>query len=609
MKKTKPIVSILLTFCILLCAIPIGNVSSFFAACLQTITQTANALDLFDATPTDATMSDATPSDATPADALPMDPFDYVDTSKGTPYHINVRSTEHSADNVANFDGYASVSYYRKTVTEADKKMILSYWEQWNKNLPHPYQSFSEYIAEYGYETEEDWYSYFGNLSFMALFSKEGAIVMPYTEGATWYIVNDGIICRNNNAGYAAVGGLKKYTHANGYFTLQGERLFDDEYQFGRVFSNGIAFVRRAVKANFQYTQWGETYDKEVNAYLIDTNGNIVLDLSDNFAITVGGPNYDGAIDGLPWYFDSFCDWYSEGLFNFGCPVLLNENVQNAVERGSGKVSWKATGPKFCGYFDIKGNIVIPQSFADCKPFYGGLAAVQDADITTIEAPETQPVDDVPGSAKPIKTDDYPKTTIVAKKWGFIDKDGNTVIPFEYDFAERFYGDYAVVSKDEKYGIINRNNEIIVPFSYKKMSSHISDGLFVCEDEEGIKIKTLDETTVFTLRKDAYSDYSDYIDGVLYYVCDHKLYSVTINRDIIPGDVDGDGKVTSADARLALRASVGLEKYKKDSAPYIAADVTEDGNITPEDARYILRASVKLEDLSKLKKQQQDPDS
>lgn len=69
------------------------------------------------------------------------------------------------------------------------------------------------------------------------------------------------------------------------------------------------------------------------------------------------------------------------------------------------------------------------------------------------------------------------------------------------------------------------------------------------------------------------------------------------------GDVDGDGKVTSADARLALRASVKLEEYPKGSAQYIAADVTGDGNITPEDARYILRASVKLEDLSLLQKQ------
>ena len=70
-----------------------------------------------------------------------------------------------------------------------------------------------------------------------------------------------------------------------------------------------------------------------------------------------------------------------------------------------------------------------------------------------------------------------------------------------------------------------------------------------------------------------------------------------------PGDVDGNGKVESADARLALRASVKLEKdIVEGTAAFRAADVTGDGVIKAEDARYILRASVKLEDLNNLKK-------
>ena len=64
------------------------------------------------------------------------------------------------------------------------------------------------------------------------------------------------------------------------------------------------------------------------------------------------------------------------------------------------------------------------------------------------------------------------------------------------------------------------------------------------------------------------------------------------------GDVDGDGKLTPADARLSLRASVGLEKYKKGSAQFLACDADKDGTLTPADARLILRASVGLEKLS-----------
>ena len=64
------------------------------------------------------------------------------------------------------------------------------------------------------------------------------------------------------------------------------------------------------------------------------------------------------------------------------------------------------------------------------------------------------------------------------------------------------------------------------------------------------------------------------------------------------GDVDGDAKVTSADARLALRASVELEQYAPFSAAFAAVDVNRNGAMEPADARLILRASVGLEQLT-----------
>ena len=68
------------------------------------------------------------------------------------------------------------------------------------------------------------------------------------------------------------------------------------------------------------------------------------------------------------------------------------------------------------------------------------------------------------------------------------------------------------------------------------------------------------------------------------------------------GDVDGDGTITPADARLALRASVGLFAdgddtfdFGADSRPFLAADCDSSGAVEPGDARTILRASVGLE--------------
>ena len=65
------------------------------------------------------------------------------------------------------------------------------------------------------------------------------------------------------------------------------------------------------------------------------------------------------------------------------------------------------------------------------------------------------------------------------------------------------------------------------------------------------------------------------------------------------GDVDGNGKIESADARLALRASVHLTDDPKDvkegTAGYKAADYDGNGKVESSDARKILRVSVNLD--------------
>ncbi|MBQ6118334.1 MAG: Ig-like domain-containing protein [Clostridia bacterium] len=80
-----------------------------------------------------------------------------------------------------------------------------------------------------------------------------------------------------------------------------------------------------------------------------------------------------------------------------------------------------------------------------------------------------------------------------------------------------------------------------------------------------------------------------YKDAITLTVTDGKT------ETFLPGDVDGNGEVTPGDARLALRASVQLEKYEPGSAAFLAADADGNGEIESSDARTILRVSVKLE--------------
>ena len=64
---------------------------------------------------------------------------------------------------------------------------------------------------------------------------------------------------------------------------------------------------------------------------------------------------------------------------------------------------------------------------------------------------------------------------------------------------------------------------------------------------------------------------------------------------VVPGDNDGDGAVSSSDARSALRAAVGLDKLNDWQMSASDVEETEKKEISSADARFILRAAVGLE--------------
>ncbi len=71
-----------------------------------------------------------------------------------------------------------------------------------------------------------------------------------------------------------------------------------------------------------------------------------------------------------------------------------------------------------------------------------------------------------------------------------------------------------------------------------------------------------------------------------------------LGKTYFAGDADIDNSVTSADARLVLRASVGLETLS--DVQKKIADIDKDNTVTSSDARMILRASVNLEELGEI---------
>lgn len=74
------------------------------------------------------------------------------------------------------------------------------------------------------------------------------------------------------------------------------------------------------------------------------------------------------------------------------------------------------------------------------------------------------------------------------------------------------------------------------------------------------------------------------------------IFPINAYASSVPaGDIDLDGRVTAADARLALRFSVGLESFSPEQE--IISDIDKSGKTEAGDARLILRMSVGLEEI------------
>lgn len=63
--------------------------------------------------------------------------------------------------------------------------------------------------------------------------------------------------------------------------------------------------------------------------------------------------------------------------------------------------------------------------------------------------------------------------------------------------------------------------------------------------------------------------------------------------ELLKGDINGDGKITAADARLALQFAAGIAKPTADQLK--RGDMDGDGRISSKDARIILRKAAGLE--------------
>lgn len=73
-----------------------------------------------------------------------------------------------------------------------------------------------------------------------------------------------------------------------------------------------------------------------------------------------------------------------------------------------------------------------------------------------------------------------------------------------------------------------------------------------------------------------------------------NIYCVGDEKEFVSGDADGDGRVTAADSRDALRMAAHIDELTGKN--FVCADIDKDGVITSADARRILRKSAGIEE-------------
>ena len=232
--------------------------------------------------------------------------------------------------------------------------------------------------------------------------------------------------------------------------------IIKDNLPYDRAVINNEGFITVAKDKDGNPDKFG----------LIDNNGNEVV-----------SPVYD------------YMDKVSEGMVKVGQD--LDGNPQTGDVYG-GK------GIDKYGFVDTKGNVVVPLQYDRVDNFSEGLAAVyvnhsyKDSNLVpgftvTVKSSKIGFVDKTGKEVIPtiydnissihVWSDMFSSTTKTGfsedvvgvekdGKWGVIDTQGNTVIPFEFERIEGFSDGLAVIYSGGKHGYIDMQGNIIIPADY-----------------------------------------------------------------------------------------------------------------------------------------------
>ena len=265
-----------------------------------------------------------------------------------------------------------------------------------------------------------------------------------------------------------------------GWIDKNGKVVIDVQYDSTSVFENGFSLVnvggRWDTRGNFEGGKWWLI--SQTGATISEKYDEIYIDASQKLMTIVLNKKY-GMMDQkgkviVPTIYDDM---------SYSCNTGMPGGFVNGFVGVRKNRKW--------GYMNEAGKVIIPLMYDEIHEFKDGLAAVGKGG-TILDSSKIY----LPWSVhNPFKN----------SKYGFIDKTGNTIIPFTYDGIMNgcnhdagFYSGLAVVYKNGKYGFINKFGKVVIPFTFDDVytlgfsdgkAEVVKDGRTFLIDKTGKEIK------------------------------------------------------------------------------------------------------------------------
>lgn len=258
---------------------------------------------------------------------------------------------------------------------------------------------------------------------------------------------------------YAFSEGLAVFSQGNyyGYINTSGEKVIDAIYSEAAPFQCGVACV------------------KKDNRY-----GYI---LPDGTAVTefIYGANTSAKDGVIPVFYGDTAKGINTGYIDVTGRLILDFDWYDAKHFSEGLAVACAEYTKPYGFIDSNGIFVIKPEWDSAENFFGGRALVEkNRTYTYINNKGEKITEKTYEKAYTFSSSGLARvgcSSATGWKFGFIDVDGNEIIPLQYADAHDFTIGIAAVSNGKKWGFIRSDGTVLSGMKWTDVGDFTSDGI------------------------------------------------------------------------------------------------------------------------------------